>query len=592
MPKKSSTGNTPSSTIDWKALKTAKGSASRVPALVKALVGGTPQDRSTAFWTLRPGLHVNGVLASSVPPTVALLLDVFATRKEGAHRAAWLIGEALAAGHDRLLADAKASAGGPADEARAAVEARKDVLLSALGDPEERVRSAAAFALAWAPNLADASRPALRKQVGAEAGEAAKLGELLAIGLLGHSRPTSEDARVIQEARGSKSPVVRGAGALANLVLTSKTVPDDGADIAALLQSAIDPEVLPWRDGNVGRLFVSVATRVDASALAAAVASKLDPEAAPKSWIAATEALLELGGFAKEWPEREVALPEELSETQRTIATGLARRDGIEGIRWGVPRSARDRRRWLGLTPPGALEKRISFSHEGTERQWPVWKVWQTAVGSSDVTNFPPAVLQALSPDEMLEAYAEVSLGAYMITFNKYPPSLDPVLKGASKATPKAAEWARRYGKEVLALLAAKSTPELGGALGFFGADAVYLAILGSGGAIEPWLYDAFPASPSNLAEWVLDKLGPEQGEAVVWHWMNQPSLADSKSTAVSCVTPLLERVPSKRIAQFLLTALKEPAVIESLGDDGAEPYLAKIRAIAKKHPAVAAAFG
>jgi len=71
---------------------------------------------------------------------------------------------------------------------------------------------------------------------------------------------------------------------------------------------------------------------------------------------------------------------------------------------------------------------------------------------------------------------------------------------------------------------------------------------------------------------------------------MNQPSLAESKSVAVSCVTPLLERVPSKRIAQFLLAALKEPAVIESLGNDGAEQSLAKIRAIAEKHPAVAAA--
>jgi hypothetical protein len=576
--------------VDWKALKTAKGPASRVPALVKVLVDGkTPQDRSTAYWTLQQGLHVNGVLTSSVPPTVALLLDVFATRKEGAHRAAWLIGEALAAGHDRLLADAEASVGGPADEAQAAVEAHKDVLLSALADPDERVRSAAAFALAWAPSVADVSRPALRKQVGAEVGDAAKLSELLAIGLLGHSHPTPDDAHVIQAARGGKSPVARGAGALANLLLTSKTSPDDGDDIAALLQSAVDPEMLPWRDGNLGRLLVSVATRIDArSELAVAVASKLDAQAPPKSWVPATEALLELGGFAKQWPEREVALPEELSEAQRGIATGLARREGIEGIRWGVPRSARDRRRWLGLTPPGALEKRIPFQHEGTERQWPVWKVWQTAVGASRVTDVPQAVLEALSPDETLEAYAEVHLGAYMIAFNKQRPALEPVFKVAPRATPKAAEWARRFSKEVLALLEAKSTPELGGALGFFGADAVYLAILGSGGALEPWLYDAFPASPSYLTEWLLEKLGPEQGEAVVWQWMNQPSVADSKSVAVSCVTPLLERVPSKRIAQFLLAALKEPAVIESLGNEGTEQSLAKIRAIAEKHPAVA----
>jgi len=103
-------------------------------------------------------------------------------------------------------------------------------------------------------------------------------------------------------------------------------------------------------------------------------------------------------------------------------------------------------------------------------------------------------------------------------------------------------------------------------------------------------LYDAFPASPSYLAEWLVEKLGPEQGEAVVWHWMNQPSLAESKSVAVSCVTPLLERVPSKRIAQFSPGGPQGACRHRVAGNDGAEQSLAKIRAIAEKHPAVAAA--
>src|SRR5580704_4898704 len=133
MPKKTPNGSAGSSKVDWKALKTARGSASRVPSLVKALVEGkTLQDRAAAYYTLSQGLYADGVVGPSAAPTVTLLCEVLANRQEGAHRAAWLMGEALTAGHERVLSDTDASIGGAIADVRKAVSAGQDVLLAAL----------------------------------------------------------------------------------------------------------------------------------------------------------------------------------------------------------------------------------------------------------------------------------------------------------------------------------------------------------------------------------------------------------------------------------------------------------------------------
>ena len=95
-----------SSSLDWKTLKTAKGTATRVPALVQALVGGrTPNDRYQAHFTLNEGLRGDGVVSTSAAATVPLLCQVLASQKPDAHRAAWLVAEALTAGHERVFAD-------------------------------------------------------------------------------------------------------------------------------------------------------------------------------------------------------------------------------------------------------------------------------------------------------------------------------------------------------------------------------------------------------------------------------------------------------------------------------------------------------
>jgi HEAT repeat protein len=88
------------------------------------------------------------------PPAIALLCGVLTSGKHGAHRAGWLIGDVPMAWHERVFAEPSGVVGGADTEAAAAVLANKDAVLSAVADPDARVRAAAAFALAWAAQTA------------------------------------------------------------------------------------------------------------------------------------------------------------------------------------------------------------------------------------------------------------------------------------------------------------------------------------------------------------------------------------------------------------------------------------------------------
>ena len=193
----------------------------------------------------------------------------------------------------------------------------------------------------------------------------------------------------------------------------------------------------------------------------------------------------------------------------RCQGAGEPRRHRRRGL--GVPGSGRDRRRWIGASPAGPLEKRIRFELDGEGHDWPIWKVWRTVQERGlSREELPAAVAKALTPAETLEALAEVSGGAYRIeTPTGTDVSAELIAKVAAGAGPQAAEWARRYADETLALVEASSTPELGGVLGMpgFAPIAVYLALLNAGSAVEPRWYRFVPLVPVPIARIVLEKM-------------------------------------------------------------------------------------
>ncbi len=546
--------STPADKTDWKALKSAQGPATRVPALARALVEGkTADDRKAAYLALRAGLRGEGVVYPAAAPTVALLCDALAGKKPGAHWAGFLIGEALTAGHRRVLADAAAKLTGDVAAVRAVVRARRQVLLSALGDADPLVRSSAAFALAWATDLAEQSVPALRKQVAVETSGAAALSELLAIGLLA---PTAGDRSPIGKLA-ADGPLFRGGEALSRALVESKVEPASARGLIDLLQAPFDLQGVPWCDGQYDRLVAAVASRAKVSdRMGRAIATFVDARGPAMPWLVPARALISLGGFDTRWQQDDIALPEDLSDVQRDIAIGLARRDGII-VGHGLPTSGRERRRWLGLTPPGPLEKRIPF--EG--RSWPVWKVWG-ALYERGLTKerLPPLIAERLDPDETFEALVEVQTNGYGLqsTTAVGPPTAALLEDVARKAGPRAADWARSYADEILALVEAESQPELGGSIGMQANLPVFAVILNNGGTIEPRWYRFVPVGPPEQARPVLEKMPPAQREEAVWAKMNQPAWADpSNGAVVQTLLPVLALVPSKRILDALVSRIK-----------------------------------
>jgi hypothetical protein len=367
-------------------------------------------------------------------------------------------------------------------------------------------------------------------------------------------------------------------------------------DVVAFLHSEIDRQVVWWCAGQAARIVAAVGQRAGVGAeLAGALAEGLGPDVPTRTWNGLAPVLLSLAGFTSRWAEQDVALPEELSEPQKAVARVLASRDGIEGVGWGVPRSGRDRRRWIGAAQPGPLEKRIRFELDGNVHDWPIWKVWRTVQERGLSTEeLPAAVARALTPTETLETLAEVSAGAYRIreTPKAARVSAELIVKVAAEAGPQAAEWARRYADETLALVEASSTPELGGVLGMpgFAPIAVYLALLNAGTAVEPRWYRFFSLVPVPIARLVLEKMEATEREEAVWQRVSAPGFGGPPEAIVDFVLPLLDLVPSKRLALPLVTSLRNPQVLKTMRPGVADAALARIRGIAETRPAVAEA--
>src|SRR5262249_12188452 len=123
---------------------------------------------------------------------------------------------------------------------------------------------------------------------------------------------------------------------------------------------------------------------------------------------------------------------------QRALADLIASVPGVPVYRWSIPRASWARRRWLGLDPPGAIERHdllAKLQAEGAEAA---------------------AILLALPLADRIEAFADLELGPF---YNLDAPGIDEVgLDGDLGAAGK--DWAPGFADRLLALFAAE-TPSL-----------------------------------------------------------------------------------------------------------------------------------
>jgi hypothetical protein len=112
------------------------------------------------------------------------------------------------------------------------------------------------------------------------------------------------------------------------------------------------------------------------------------------------------------YPERSRPIPlaSELTGAQHALAEIVAGHASIDVSRWAIPQTAWARRRWLGVDPPGVLDRDTAYTVGGGERRGPLGRA---------LTELEPdaasELFAALSPMDRLEAKVDIELGGYEI---------------------------------------------------------------------------------------------------------------------------------------------------------------------------------
>lgn len=543
--------------VDWATQKTLTGAATRIPALVTTLRDEkTMRAAVDAWWSLRAALVRDHAVAPCAPLAATLLLDAVASGKPGARYAAQLIGEVLTGGHTSYLQAPAATITGPVEEVRAIVHARVDVLHAALGSDSGKLRAGAAFALAFVPEVKEVTLAALRRLLVSEPDDDAALSLGISFGWLARGSMSSEDRAALAAARLSERAGARAGAGVASLIAGEEELRGLG-EVAPILAPSYNIVIqvawAPWGGGSEEDALSAIARGLGqevrfAKALIDSVVLPSSAQArSAVAWIALQVA--ELPKPASMW-----AVPEasELSPQARDVAMALCRFPGILNLPTNLPRSVHTRRRWLGLSAPGALEKTIALDG----RQLPLWKAWSDEASRTNSAEWPAAVLAALTPDEIVEAYGEVLTFAYNIMANRRAPSIAPVLQALPQTTDGASKWAHRYLDEVGGSYAAEDWTECGNVKAIPGAAAVYLALDARREAIPDVVLPFFPAHDPVVAKYLLEHLSPDVAEKAIWAW-KEPFAAEWKLRVLG---PLLPAIRSRRIIDHFAECLEELA--------------------------------
>ena len=577
--------------IDWKKLKDARGaSAARVPGLIKKLTSSKREVRVGAFNDLAAALYRVGEWLDVGEAAVPSLLAVAVGRSPRRFPAFWLLTNILCGHHvpvaaTGLIAPTEASA-----RVAKAIGEQADGLCKALSAKPPEVRSAAAHLLAFLPALAASSVPLLQRSAAAETHEGAKASMLCALGLLGRCSDVDVDLGATGAVTGD---LASGAAGAAEFLLT-----DEAAGLAERLALWVrvepDPESFPWCDGRPFSLLVEFAKNHDAlkPGLVAALCEQVEQGKLADAERASVTVFGILGLFDR-CARNETLRMEQLDESELAFARATAFRDDLRSIGWGLPASARVRRRWLGIDAAGPLENEITLESSGTTG--PVWALWRGLARESDGL-IPEPIAAQLSAAEAYGGALEVMLDAYGIhSEGQRATHLDAkVLWGLMEAAgDEAVPHARRAAEELAPLLLKAPSQDTGGAFTRHLSSPLDVAITAplvrAGIAIESaWLH-LVPWSPADRAREVLQAVPEQEREALVFERLVGAFPRLNMGIAGKLVVPILDLVPSARIAERATRILDDPVSKAQLRGSAknADQLLAEIEALAEREPGV-----
>jgi hypothetical protein len=579
--------------IDWKTLDVAQGPANRVPALVKSLASANRVEAGVAFQGLRTALLKKGEWFSGTAPAVASLIEGMEAAPDKVLFLV-LIADVLGADHVRAwLASTKELA--PAPVASAAVE-RKAVLLRHAESTDAAVRGAAILALAMLPELSAEVVPRLVQLATADADEGVRASALIALGRLGEG---DADARALVRERSEKedSALTRGAATVARLRLEADGVALDS--VAASVEAwmswrspAYDENVprLPW----FGRFDTTQPLAPTSAALLALarhrreerplleLAFRIGAETnSGRAARCAGELILELGSLtafrSKPGPHPFVALPEDLDDRQRAVAKRLAATMLLPQAGLGLAAAGEARKRWLGLLPPGPLERVITVSVGGVMKTLPVWRAWveleQHRVYGAPV---PPPLAGELAGLDRWQAVIEMLLQ----TYGDGPRNVKDIDELLGSLPPGEALFDRgaRLADDLGARLSEARRQGMSTWVPYAACALLLLPFVRAGRPLEPGWDSLVSLTTLPGSREILRAIPDQRREAILWAAVAERSDSDHKDLGE--VVAMLDLAPSRRIAENVARRLSNETVraaFNSVGQLG--PLLDRIRA-------------
>ncbi|MCA9594835.1 MAG: hypothetical protein KC776_16055 [Myxococcales bacterium] len=336
------------SEIDWSAIETHDGPATRVPTWIEELTASSASVRKNAVSQLSEALNHQGTPTPAAAVALPLLLPLcFDARLKERDRLIMLCVDLACGGsHARWLGRPHAV---PGAEALGAVA---EELVAALSDRAAGVRAAAALALGFA--TVTEARTALAARLAREKVEVVRASIVLALGRY------SDDL--------GDEPL-DGLAALMRAVVRAWWS-SEGFDRwgPPLVDGLSTPAAaLPWAYGDVGNLLAEViaarAAELGSTDLATCLAALRGTWSASRVAARAVHAL-----FPKDHelphPPRD---PRELTEEQTRVLTQLSAETFLNGAdgyyalqEHGLPARLEDLRRFLGSETPGALDQRVN----------------------------------------------------------------------------------------------------------------------------------------------------------------------------------------------------------------------------------------
>jgi hypothetical protein len=335
----------------------------------------------------------------------------------------------------------------------------RETYVRLLDHSDAMVRSAAAFLLAFDFEGAAGVLSVVEGKASRESNPKTKASLLMSLGLLRSYAPSSKselDLAAIA-ADDTQGTLVRGAAIMALLYAAQQPIDLNQAQRDVLVEwcdlSEVDVDGYPWNNGVTDMHCARVVEGhcVQGGVLAAEILAECIRRFGPKrrgnEWASGIlELAFEPAAYALAagpfMIDASVEQASAFTERQKALLKVLASYSfAAPFLSHGIPAEVRDRRRWLGLEPPGPMERVVEVDVLGQLRKWPVWLCLNVQQASDpnkgvDVN----ALLGTVStPLQLLEIRLEYTHNAYSLRLG------GSAYKEAMAHSQELLPWARDY---------------------------------------------------------------------------------------------------------------------------------------------------